>query len=175
MTQPSNLESFNNPYERIYSRETSNIILNNEIRDKSYELFSEVGRRSNGSDSFTTTGQSSRTSRKSELRSLRGERFMAKLCRSASNSPRIEYNSNSFLESVKAKADLEGKQKTKENNQRKSALHNRNHSQDIKELENQWQAMKTQHNFESRENNTSPYKFRFAPESQSVSKLSSQK
>jgi len=174
MTQIFNSESIYNPNDKIYPRESSNLTSNQELRDKSYELFSEIYPRSNGSDSFTTTGQSSRTSRKSELKSLRGERYMAKLCRSASNSPRIEYNSNSFLEYVRTKTKIEAKQKLRENNEGKSGSHVRNPSQDIEELESQWQAMKAQHNFESRENN-SPYKFHFAPESPSVSKISSKK
>jgi len=175
MTQTFNAESSNNVQERIYFRENSSIVSNNEIRDKSYELFSEIHPRSNGSDSFTTTGQSSRTSRKSELKSLRGERFMAKLCRSASNSPRIEYNSNSFLEYVKSKTNLEVKQRITGNNETKPGCHVRNPSQDIEELESQWRAMKAQHNFASREGNNSPYKFQFAPDSPNVSNLTSQR
>ncbi len=112
----------------------------------------------NQNQSFNTTGQSSRTSRRSEIKSLKGERFVAKLCRSASNSPRIDYHSNSFLESIKNKANQETNSKTTEKNDLNQTLHVRNSSKEIEDLENQWKVMKSQHQFNSREPSTSPYR-----------------
>ena len=171
MTQPYHYETSANNFEKMNFHESIETI-NCDLREKSYEMASEIYPRSNASDSFTTTGQSSRTSRKSELRSLKSERFMAKLCRSASNSPRIEYNSNSFLEHMKTKNILSGNPSTAANSQKPQESHNRNPSRDLEELETQWQNMKAQHHFESRESN-SPYKYQYGTESPSTSKVES--
>jgi len=171
MTQPYQYESSSNHFEKMNFHESIDTI-NCDLREKSYEMTSEIYPRSNASDSFTTTGHSSRTSRKSELKSLKSERFMAKLCRSASNSPRIEYNSNSFLEHMKTKNLISGNPVIPTNNQKPQELHYRNPSRDLEELENQWQNMKTQHHFESRES-TSPYKYQYGTESPSTSKVES--
>lgn len=168
MTQPYHYDNMTtNNLERMNFHESMETI-NIDLREKSYEFTSEIYPRSNASDSFTTTGQSSRTSRKSELKSLKSERFMAKLCRSASNSPRIEYNSNSFLENMKNKNLLLGTPAVPDSRE----THCRNPSRDLEDLENQWQNMKAQHHFESRESH-SPYKYQYGSESPSTSKIES--
>lgn len=166
MTQVSLFGTPSGRLDRINFQEGADM-QNTEFRERS---LSEINQKSIGSDSFTS-GHSSRASRRSEIKSLKGERFIAKLTRSASNSPRIEYNSNSFVENVKTKIHLLGNIPSYANDDREHELQFKNPSQEIEDLETQWRSFKKQHNFESRAA-TSPNKPRMGSENPNMSKAS---
>lgn len=166
MTQVFSQKAFNRPEHHDLRQSTD--IGPNDFRDKSYEMPSGIYPTSNASDSFTISGQSTRITRRSELRNLKGERYMSKLTRSASNSPRIEYNANPLLDSIKNKATLLGASSNKTQGDGGHESHSRNSSQVIEELESQWKAMKQQHN--DHRQSQSPYKNTVGLESPGLSK-----
>jgi hypothetical protein len=81
--------------ERVNIRD-SNQVRDSEKRERSYELLSEINAKSNHSDSFSISYISLKANTKPELKNLRHERFNIRMSRSETNSPRVEYNANSF-------------------------------------------------------------------------------
>ena len=162
MTQASIYTTPNGRIGRFDFHESGDIY-SNDAPEKSYEAASEIYPRSNGSDSFTTQGHSSHPSRKSDIRSLRSERFLAKMSRSVSTSPRADYNSNSFVDSIKGKNNIHDNLLPNEPD-RSQDQRLRSSSQNIDDLDSQWKAMKHQHSLEPHKSN-SPYKMHFEQDS----------
>lgn len=142
--------------ERINLREIGKL-RESDKRERSYELLSEIQPKSNHSDSLSLSYISLKPSMKPELKNLKNERFFFRMSRSETNSPRVEYNSSSFANTVKNKLSFHGNFLPGFDLSKTGFIQQLNSSKSIEDLENQWELIKKQHNFETR-GSCSPYR-----------------
>lgn len=120
-------------------------------KDSSYDDMSEIPPRGMFNESFSSSnfGNNFKASSKPELKNFRQERMLARMSRSAANSPRLDYGRNNISNLANLNKIL-----TNIENDRTNAtsplIKRSNSSKSIEDLENQWDHIKKQHNFAAR-------------------------
>lgn len=119
-------------------------------KERSYEMLSDIHAKSNHSDSLSSSYISTKQSFKPELRNLKNERYLLRLTRSETNSPRVDYTPTSFSAAVKNKLQFGSNILPDLELAKPPTIQHSNSSKSIEDLENQWELLKKQHNFEPR-------------------------
>lgn len=117
-------------------------------RDFNDDAISEIPPRSLLNESFSSSnfGNNFRNATRPELKSLQQERIMNRMSRSEANSPRLDSSGRQFMNFNKILAHFE----TDRGKLTIPLLQHSNSSKSIEDLENQWETIKKQHNFEAR-------------------------